>query len=178
MKLLIITLAAMLLLCPLAPKAEASLEPQAVPFHFSSYGTPFAMQGDFEGEYRVYPESVEVSLTKAVIRISEHCPYKGRRQFDAIRFMLGTVLPDGKHHIAFKSNKLVIGRIMMSGDVYDLGAVHFSIPKEETTELAKHWFVVQMDDLTLDNPKGFPVEGYAFAQSCTDIFTQPGAVEQ
>ena len=178
MKLIVTMLAAILLLCPLAPRAQASLEPEAIPFHISSFETPFAMQGDFEGEYRVYPESIEVSLSRAVIRISEHCPYKGRREFGAIRFMLGTELANGKWDIAFKSPKLFVGRIMNPGDEYSLGAVRFYIPKEETTELAKHWFVVQMDDLVLDHPKGTPVEGFAFAQSCKDIFIPKGEAAQ
>ena len=178
MKLIVTLLAAILLLCQFAPEAEATLAPEAVPFHISSFETPFAMQGDFEGEYLVYPTYVEVSLSKAVIRISEHCPYKGRRNFAAIRFTLATDTPDGKWDMAFKSPKLFVGRIMNPGDEYSLGAAHFYIPKEETTELAKYWFVIQMDDLVLDHPKGGPVEGYAFARSCKDIFTQKGEPAQ
>ncbi|MBD0326766.1 MAG: hypothetical protein ICV68_10055 [Pyrinomonadaceae bacterium] len=178
MKLSFITLAAVLLLCPLAVRAQDATAPQAVPFHITSYNTPFAMQGDFEGEYRVYPRSIEVSLTKAVIRISEHCPYKGRREFSAFGIILASEGPNGKWDKRFKSQKYTVGRIMFPGDEYSLGAVHFSIPKEETTDLTKHFFVIYMDDLVLDHPKGKPMQGFSLAVSCKDIFTQRQRWEQ
>ena len=81
MKLTVITLAALLLLYPFANQSEASPEPQAVPFHISSFDTPFAMQGDFEGEYTVYPEAIRVRLTKALVRVGTHCPYKGTASY-------------------------------------------------------------------------------------------------
>ena len=170
MKLKLVALAAMLLLCACAGRAQESVAPEAVPFHFSSFDTGFAMQGDFEGEYRVYPHSIEVSLSKAVIRISEHCPYKGRREFAALSFRLATTTPDGKWDMDFESQKFFVSRIMTPGDEYTLGPVHFSIPKEETTDLSKHWFVVQMDDNALDLPSGGQSAGFAFAHSCKDIF--------
>lgn len=179
MKLTFITLAALLLLYPFANKSEASPEPQAVAFHISSFNTPFAMQGDFEGEYRVYPTSVEVSLSKAVIRISEHCPYKGRREFSAFGIIMASDGANGKWNKRFKSQKHVVGRIMYPGDEYALGTVNFSIPKEETTDLSKHWLVFYMDELVLDHPKKTePMQGFSLAVSCRDFFTRPQRWEQ
>lgn len=179
MKLTVITLAALLLLYPFANKSQASTEPQAVPFHISSFDTPFAMQGDFEGEYRVYPNSIEISLSKAVIRISEHCPYKGRRDFTALGMILATDGPNGKADKRLKSQKHIVGRIMYPGDEYSLGTVNFSIPKEETTDLSKHWLVIYMDELVLDHPKKQePMQGFSLAISCRDIFSQPQKWEQ
>jgi hypothetical protein len=170
MKLTFITLAALLLFSTPASKAQDSVAPEAVPFHISSFDTPFAMQGDFEGEYRIYPRSIEVSVSKAVIRISENCPYKGRREFAALSFRLAFDTPDGKWDMDFESQKFFVNRIMIPGDEYTLGPVRFSIPKEETTDLSKHWFVVQLDDNTLDGPRGGQVPGFAFAHSRKDIF--------
>lgn len=179
MKLTLITLAAILLLYPSVNKTEASPEPQAVPFHISSFDTPFAMQGDFEGEYRVYPTSVEVSLSKAVIRISDHCQYKGRREFTGFGIIMASDGANGKWSKRFKSQKQLVGRIMYPGDEYWAGAVKFSIPKEETTDLSKHWFVFYMDELVLDHPKKKePMQGFSLAVSCRDIFTQPQRWEQ
>jgi len=173
MKLTFITLVAMLLLlCPLAAQAQDSVAPLAVPFHISSYDTAFAMQGDFEGEYRVYPNSIEVSLSKAVIRVGTHCPYKGRREFAALQFMLATTRPDGRWKLDLKSQPYLVKRIMIPGDEYSLGSLHFSIPKDETTDLSQRWFVVQMEDLALDLPKDEDPAGFAFAHSSRDIFTQ------
>jgi hypothetical protein len=179
MKLTLIALVVMLLLYPLMGRAQDASEPEAIPFHITSYNTPFAMQGDFEGEYRVYPTSIEVSLSKAVIRISEHCPYKGRREFGGLGFILASEGANGKVDKRFKSQKLVVGRIMNPGDEYSLGSIHFSIPKEETTDLSKHWFAIWMDDLVLDHPtKRNPVQGFSLAISCKDIFTQKQRWEQ
>jgi hypothetical protein len=178
MKLAFIALVAILLLCPLASRAHALAEPEAVPFHISSYDTGYGMQGDFVGEYRVYPKSIEISLSKAVIRISQHCPYKGRREFAALSFRLATNTPDGKWDMDFESQKLIVKRIMTPGDEYSLDPIQFSIPKEETTDLSQHWFVVQMDDLVLDHPRGRLVEGFAFAHSCRDIFVKKREQEQ
>lgn len=172
MKLLFTTLAAILLLCPLANHAQATTEPEAIPFHFTSFNTPFAMQGDFEGEYRVYPTSIEINLTKAVIRISEHCPYKGRREFAALTFTLATHPPGGGWKMAFKSQQFFLNRIMIPRDEFSFGPVQFSIPRDEKTELSNYWLVAQMEDNALDDPRERHVTGYAFAHSCQDIFVQ------
>ena len=155
--------------------AQDVSKPVAVPFRFSSFDTPFAMQGDFEGEYRVLPDSIEVRLTKASVRISLHCPYKGRREFAALRFVLASHKPDGKWDMVFKSPKLPVGWIMKPGDEYTFeGDLHLSIPKEPTTDLSKHWFVAQMDDMVLDLPGDEARRpGYALAMSCKDIFSRP-----
>ena len=42
-------------------KAQGSGQPEARPFNISSLNTPFGVQADFEGEYRVYPDRIEVS---------------------------------------------------------------------------------------------------------------------
>jgi hypothetical protein len=179
MRLLLVTLAAILLLCP-APAGQAlnSTEGEAVPFHISSYNTAFAMQGDFEGEYTVYPNSIEINLNRAVVRISRHCPYKGRRELAAVSFTLATPTPEGRWRKAFLSRKYVVERIMTAGDEYSLGSIHFSIPKEETTDLSQHWIVAQMDDYALDLPQNEPIEGYAYATSCRDIFVQKQTQEE
>jgi hypothetical protein len=177
-------LIALLLLSPVAAFAQeapdnlahgVSPKPVAVPFHFSSFDTAFAMQGDFEGEYRVFPDSMEVRLTKGLVRIGMHCPYKGRRDFTALSFTLATEKPNGKWNMAFKSPRLPVGLIMRPGDEYTFeGEVHFSIPKEPTTDLSKYWLVAEMEDIVLDRPNGEPLRaGYAFAMSCKDIFSKP-----
>lgn len=175
-------LIALLLLCPTVALAQEQPEalahnaskPVAMPFHFTSYDTPFAMQGEFKGEYRVFSNSVEVRLTKAVVRIVEHCPYKGLRQFAGLRFILASEKPDGKWDPTFKSPKLFVNWVMKPGDVYVFeGDIYLNIPKEATTDLTKFWFVAQMDDLILDYTKGEPRPGYALAMSCKDVFSRP-----
>src|SRR5688572_28289674 len=78
-----------------AVRAQEAGGPEVVPFRISSLNTPFAMQGDFEGEARVYDEGIEVRLARGLVRISPHCPYKGRRVFGALRFALATATEKG-----------------------------------------------------------------------------------
>lgn len=151
-----------------------------VPLHISSFNTPFAMQGDFEGEYRVYPGRIEVRLTKTDIRISEHCPYKGRRLLSAIALSLATSTDDtevNKWKIVYPGQSHPLNRVMSAGDTASLGELYFTIPFDKATDLSKYWMVIKMTDtsldVSLDAPKEERMMGYAFAHSCRDIFSKP-----
>lgn len=162
-----------ILLCQPAARAQTVADYEPIPLHISSLDTAFAMQGDFEGEYTVYPEGISVRLTKALVRIGTHCPYKGAREFRAISFALATLNDDGRWKMENRSLKYVVSRVMLPGDEYRFDGVEFFIPKRLTTDLSKHWFVVQMDDWILNFPAGAaPTEGFAFANSCRDIFVK------
>jgi hypothetical protein len=163
----------LLFLCQPRARAQTVAEYELVPFHISSLDTAFAMQGDFEGEYTVYPEGVSVRLTKALVRIGTHCPYKGARELRAISFALATDTDEGRWKVDLRSLKYTVARVMLPGDEYGLDGVEFFIPKKLTTDLSKHWLVVQMDDWTRDVHEGDePSEGFAFAHSCRDIFVK------
>ena len=168
-----LTLALFVALLPCAAgdvRAQASGEPKAVPLHVSSLKSPFAMQGDFEGEFRVYDEGVEVRLTRGLVRISDHCPYKGRRTFSAIHFALATTNEEGRWKLASHSQKLWVERVMVPNDEYELGPIYFWVPKEAEVDLSKHWLVVQLDDDVLDVPEKERRKGAAFAHSRRDVF--------
>lgn len=47
------------------------------PFHISSRGSAYGVQGEFEGTYRITDSSVEVYVRKGSLYVSEHCPYRG-----------------------------------------------------------------------------------------------------
>ena len=163
------------------PEARAQTVPDYEPtaFHISSLDTPFAMQGDFEGQYTVYPEGIGVRLTKALVRIGTHCPYKGPREFRAISFVLATMSESGRWKVETRSLKYPVARVMLPGDEYRLEAVEFFIPKKLTTDLSKYWLVVQMDDIVLNHPAGAKLtEGFALASSCRDIFIKPKSARE
>ena|SRR5215213_8027312 len=77
-----------LLLGTSAALAQSVAESETRPFHFSSRGSAFGLQGEFEGTYRVNETSIEVYVSKATLYVSEHCPYQGRRQINYIKFAL------------------------------------------------------------------------------------------
>lgn len=145
-------------------------EPYA--FSISSLDTPFAMQADFEGEYRIYPDRIDFRLTKTNVRISDHCPYKGRRVFANLKLGLVTTNDQGRWKIARWSQELSIEQVMSPGDQHGVGEVYFSIPIDDELDLSRHWLVAQMEDNTLDLPVEKRQQGYAFAHSCRDIFAQ------
>lgn len=79
----------------LEARAQSGVEPEERPFQISSRGTPFGLQGEFEGTYRVHDYTIEVSVRKATFYVSEHCPYKGRRAVNYIQFSLAKELAPG-----------------------------------------------------------------------------------
>lgn len=166
-----LTLLVLIIISPLT-KAQDGSGPEARPFSISSLNTGFAMQGDFEGEYRVYPDRIELKVTKANIHVSERCPYKGRRLLSAVKFGLATETDDGRWKIAHEGQEFILEQVMSPGDSQGLGELYFSIPKDDSVELSKHWLVVQIEDTALDVPEEKRRKGYAFSHSGRDIFTQ------
>jgi hypothetical protein len=153
-------------------RAQVAGGADARPFSISSLNTAFAMQGDFDGEYRIYPDRIELRVAKANIRISEHCPYKGRRLLSVVKFGLAKGTDNGRWKIAQGSQEFFLEQVMMPGDMLSLGELYFSIPKDDSVDLSKHWLVVQMEDTALDFPEEKRRKGYAYAHSCRDIFSQ------
>jgi hypothetical protein len=153
-------------------KAQNAGVPEPQPFSISSLNTPFAMQGVFEGEYRIDSGRLELKITKAEISISEHCPYKGRRLLSAVKFGLATTTDDKRWKIAHAAPELFLEQVMRPRDTYSLGELYFYIPLDDSIDLSKHWLVVQMEDTALDVAEEKPQKGYAFAHSCRDIFTR------
>lgn len=153
-------------------KAQDAGAAEAHPFSISSLNTPFAMQGVFEGEYRIDSGQVELKITKAEIRISEHCPYKGRRLLSAVKFGLATTTDGNRWKIVNTASELPLEQIMRPGDTYSLGELYFYIPIEDSIDLSKHWLVVQLADTVLDVAEEQRQKGYAYAHSRRDIFTR------
>ena len=154
-------------------KAQDTSGPEARAFRVSPLDTPFAVQGDFEGDYRIYPNGIEVKITKAEIRVSEHCPYKGRRLLSSVKFGLATAIDDkGRWKIVTAAQELVVDRVVQPGDSFSLGELYFYIPTTDSIDLSKHWLAVQIGDNVMDVPSEKKRKGYAFAHSCRDLFTK------
>lgn len=166
-----LALAVLLIISPLVKAQDADLT-QSHPFKISSLNTPFAMQGEFEGEYRIYPDLIELRVTKANIRIGEHCPYKGRRLLSAVKFGLATSTEDKRWKIAHAAQEFFLEQVMSPGDSHSLSELYFYLPKDHSIDLSKHWLVVQMEDTVLDVPGEQRLKGHAFAHSCRDIFAK------
>ena len=171
MKRMFLALLVCLVVLPLA-KAQDGTEPEARPFRISSLKTAFAMQGDFEGEYRIYPDRIKVKVAKADIRISEHCPYKGRRLLSALKFDLATSTEGRSWKMTNAGQEMILAHVMNPGDKISLGELYFDILINDSIDLTKHWLVVQMADTVLDVTDETPRESYAFAHSCREIFNE------
>ena len=157
-------------------KAQDAGGSDARPFSISSLNTVFAMQGDFGGEYRVYPDRIELKITKANIRLtdrccSSRCSSKGRALLSAVKFGLATGNDDGQWKIANGGQEFSLEQVMSVGDTHSLGELYLSIPKADSVDLSKHWLVAQMEVSVLDVPDEKRLKGYVYAHSCRDIFT-------
>ena len=158
-----------LLLGTSAAYAQSVAESDGKPFHFSSRGSPFGLQAEFEGTYRVYDSSIEVYVSKATLYVSEHCPYQGRRQVNYIKFGLWN--QDGPKRVQNSSAPLYLSIIMSPREEHTITDLHFSLPKERTLDLEKRSFVVEMQEDAVDlAPLDYGKKGFAYAHSCKDIF--------
>ena len=152
-----------------ATYAQSAGEPKAMPFHISSRGSAYGVQGEFEGTYRVYDSSIEVYVSKATLSVSEHCPYQGRRRINYLKFGLWNE-EASKWKVENSGTPLYLYGIMSPREELSLSDLHFSLPKEFTLDLARRWLVVQIQEDALDLPTEVGKTGYAFVHSCPDIF--------
>ena len=154
-----------------ATYAQSAGEPKSLPFHISSRGSAYGVQGDFEGTLRVYESSIEVYVSKATISVSEKCPYQGRRRINYIKFGLWNEKAS-KWKVENIATPLYLYVIMSPREEYSLSDLHFTLPKEITLDLARRWLVVEIQEDALDLPIENRKIGYAFVHSCPDIFIQ------
>ncbi len=155
---------------PKIPEASSDSN-QAVPFRISSMdGSVFAMVGTFDGKYRVYPDFIELTVTKATIYLRDNVPYKGRRKLTSVTFGLGSDTPQG-WNIVNRAQFLPVNKVMKPGDTYTFNDTRFLIPKDGLTELSKHWLIVQMEMITLDGEYARSSPGYTYAHSLRTIFS-------
>lgn len=171
------TAAALLLVShPSGTRARGAQEPPPQPFSISSLGTAFAVQVTVEGTYTVGENYVDVSVERALIRVSEHCPYQGRRFINTMVVGLATTTPNGRWDIENRSLPVFVERVLGPRDEYRLAGLQFRIPRNEGTELSKRWLVVVTEETALDVPDHERDEkGYAIAHSCRHLFASPCA---
>ena len=169
--------AAALLLAWQPPGARAqSPARQNVPFTVSSLGTAFGVQVKIEGTYTVNETYVEVSVERAFIYVSEHCPYQGRRFVNTLAVGLAMNSPRGGWEIENRGLPVFVERVMGPREEYRLAGLHFQIPRNEGTDLSKRWLVVEIEETALDLPDHErDGKGYHFAHSRRNIFADPAA---
>lgn len=144
-----------------------------IPFHISSRGSAYGVQGEFEGTYRVTDSSVEVHVSKGALYVSEHCPYQGRRMINYIKFGLWNQ-EASKWRVENSAPPLYLYVVMSPREEHPLSDLHFTLPKESILDLAKRWLVVEIQEDALDAPPEEGNKGYAFVHSCEDIFIKRG----
>ena len=166
----LITLIALAFLATPAQVSPAGA-PDARPFRISSIGTAFGVQAQVDGEYTIEANRIRLRITKAEILVSEHCPYKGRRQLTELRIGLGTRVESRTWKIDQKGQSFLLSRVMAPGDKFEFNEVYLDIPLDPSVDLSTHWLVLQIEDITLDFEKG-DSKGYSFAHSACDIFNQ------
>lgn len=156
-----------------AADVRAQGEPRpSVAFKVSSLGSPFGVQMEVEGTYTVNETYVEVNVERALIYVSEHCPYQGRRFVNALSVGLGAKAPRDSWKIESRGLPASVERTLSPGDEYRLAGLHFRIPRGEGADLSRRWLVFETEEFDLDAPER-EVKGYAYAHSGRCIFTSP-----
>src|SRR5215213_8847946 len=82
------------------------------PFVISSLGTAFAVQVAVVGTYTVSEKYVEVHVERLLIRVSEHCPYQGRRFIDTLVVGLATTARRGGWEMENRSLPVFVEHVM------------------------------------------------------------------
>jgi hypothetical protein len=151
--------------------AQTSVLSEGQSVEISSLNTPFAVQAQFSGKFRVYPSGIALEFDKSRIRVSEKCPYKGRRLLTTLKVSLATSTDKGWKLVS-SAPPISIQRVLKANDSIDLGELKFLIPLTEHLELPGHWLVVQIDETSLDGDDLESADGVSFAHSDRKIFSR------
>jgi hypothetical protein len=169
----LVAVVALLLSQPSVTSARGALRQNS--FKVSSLGTAFGVQVEVEGTYTVNEHYVELSVDRAFIYVSEHCPYKGRRFVNTLVIGLATNNPSGRWEMENSSLPLSVERVLSPREEYSLAGLHFQIPRNAGTDLSQRWLVVVTEETAPDLPANERDEkGYAFAHSRRNIFADLG----
>jgi hypothetical protein len=150
---------------------QTSVTPESYPVKLSSIDTPFAVQAEFSGKFRMYPYGIALEFKKTFIKVSENCPYKGRRLLTTLKVSLATKTEKGWKPTG-SAYSFPIQRVLKANDSLDLGELKFLIPLTEPLDLSNHWFVLQIDETVLDGSDLESAEGASFAHSDRKIFAR------
>lgn len=163
--------AALLLVAQAAGARAQAANGQTGAFKVSSLNSAFGVQLEVEGTYTVNENYVEVNVERALIYVSERCPYQGRRAVTTLSVGLGATTPRGGWEMENRSLPLFVERVMKPRDEYRLAGLHFRIPRNEGADLTRRWLVFETEELALDVPEPErDVKGYAFAHSGRCLF--------
>lgn len=172
-------LAAVALLLLVSQPAETRarvVQEQPKPFAISSLGTAFGVQVTVVGTYTISEKHVDVYVERLFIRVSEHCPYQGRRFINTLVVGLATNSKRGGWEIENRSLPIFVEHVMAPREEHRLVGLQFQIPRNEGTDLSKRWLVVATEEMSVDVPDQEKDEvGYHFAHSCRTLFASPCA---
>jgi hypothetical protein len=154
--------------------AQSQTDDTSHPFNISSMESGFAYAANIEGEYRILPERIELTVSKMMIYLLDNAPYKGERKLASVRAALATEKSEGgsSWRITEKSKEVSIERLMQPGDEYTLENLKFTITKDHATDMAKHWLVFSIESYTLELGEARAKQpGYSYAHSAHNIFS-------
>lgn len=163
-------LVVMMSLLSASARAQNSGSAESHSLQISSLKTPFAVQTQFSGKFKVYPSAIALEFEKSLITISENCPYKGRRLLTTLKVSLATSSDKGWKLVG-SAPTIPIQQVLKANDSIDLGELNLLIPLTERLELSKYWLVLQIDETTLDGDLD-STDGVSFAHSDRTIFSQ------
>ena len=102
-----------------AAYAQSVDEAEARTFHMSSRGSPFGVQAEFEGTYRVYDSSIEINVSKASLYVVNTARIRGGAKSITSNSRCGirTLPGESEHPVRLFLNVIMSpqGRISLAG---------------------------------------------------------------
>lgn len=142
----------------------------SIPFQISSLdNNSFIATGLFNGELKIYPDFIEVTLSNTMIKINYFPDYKGKYLLKSIRIGLGENLSNGQWTIYSNSLPQMINKAFSPNDTFQPPQLNFLIPKNPNSYLPQNWLIITLEGSNLiDNNLG--TIGYCYSHSQKDIF--------
>jgi hypothetical protein len=107
----------MLAICSTTVGAQTQADNTSHPFSISSTRSEFALVATIDGEYRVFPKRIELTVRKVTITLRDNSRYKGPRQLVSLGVGLAVdTSKDGAWKIVEQSKDVSIKRTMRPGD--------------------------------------------------------------
>lgn len=152
-------------------------------FHFTSVGTPFAIQGDFRGVYRLESNRIVFDVAQAVISERADIKYLPNRYVTAMQFRLTRIIDakKGAWDAVTRSEEMSLDLHLRPGERVSLKPFRIAVPIPAGTDLKGHWISIQLTDTFVRQSDGIRYDGgnngqnkvshgFAYVHGKPDIF--------
>ncbi|MDQ3814795.1 MAG: hypothetical protein M3347_12705 [Armatimonadota bacterium] len=139
-------------------------------FRFSSFETPFILQGYFEGSFVIKPGAVHVFLSRATIRRRSDLQPTILEHVTALTWHLAHMENGRWNKVKGSQSRQAVDRILGVGESFTLSDLQFVLPYDGKSPLSSCWLLAQMEATPMNVPQDKQRLGHCYAHSPRDIF--------